>query len=132
MKKPSKLAIWRLEAGLSQEELAKALKVSTSLVSNWENGAMKIPGNILLLYAEIIRKPTAKLVEAFEEVYGSESAKSNREKLDEKQRMYFQKYYQQNREKITKKNRERYLRDREKALAYQHEYYQRKKAGQST
>lgn len=89
MKKPSKLAIWRLEAGLSRKELGEKLNVSTSLVACWETGRTRPKDSVMLLYAGILKKPMEKVNKAIEEVYASEEASINRKKQrDRKRDMY--------------------------------------------
>lgn len=56
-----KLAAVRVNAGLSQEELAEKMNVSRSSIVNWENGKTGISSASLLQLAEICNWPVDQI-----------------------------------------------------------------------
>jgi len=51
------LAAARVNAGFSQEELAKILEVDRQTIINWEKGHTKISGEWLLMWAQVCNFP---------------------------------------------------------------------------
>ncbi|MFA7279132.1 MAG: helix-turn-helix transcriptional regulator [Sterolibacterium sp.] len=46
--KPEELKAWRSKAGMTQDQLAKALDVPTATIARWETGTMKIRHELIL------------------------------------------------------------------------------------
>ena len=58
----------RVSAGLTQEEVAKALGVKRSAISMWETGKSFPKAKMLPLISAIYRKPISELIEMNTEV----------------------------------------------------------------
>lgn len=56
----NELKIWRENIGLTQEQLAKELKVASNTVSRWELGTRKIPEFLELALKTIEREVRKK------------------------------------------------------------------------
>ena len=52
-----RLAAARVNAGLSQEDMAESMKVSRITVANWENGKTRIGEAQLTMYCDICNFP---------------------------------------------------------------------------
>lgn len=60
-KRKIKIAAVRVNAGLSQEELAEKMNVSRSSIVNWENGKTSISSASLFQLAEICNWPADQI-----------------------------------------------------------------------
>lgn len=60
-KRKIKIAAVRVNAGLSQEELAEKMNVSRSSIVNWENGKTSISSASLFQLAEICNWPVDQI-----------------------------------------------------------------------